>query len=55
VDVIELQRMGMVFQKSNPFPMSVYENVVYSSRRRCAMALDDVCERSLRGGHLGMK
>ena len=33
VDVIELRkRMGMVFQKSNPFPMSIYENVVYSLR-----------------------
>ena len=33
VDVIELRkRMGMVFQKPNPFPMSVYENVVYSLR-----------------------
>ena len=33
VDVIELRRrMGMVFQKSNPFPMSVYENVVYPLR-----------------------
>ncbi len=53
VDVIELRkRMGMVFQKSNPFPMSIYENVVYSLRidgvtdRR---TLDEVCERSLRG------
>ena len=33
VDVIELRkRMGMVFQKPNPFPMSIYENVVYSLR-----------------------
>ncbi len=33
VDVIELRkRMGMVFQKSNPFPMSIYENVVYALR-----------------------
>jgi phosphate transport system ATP-binding protein len=56
VDVIELRkRMGMVFQKSNPFPMSVYENVVYPLRidgvsdRR---TLDAVCERSLRGAAL---
>jgi phosphate transport system ATP-binding protein len=56
VDVIELRkRMGMVFQKSNPFPMSVYENVVYALRidglndRR---TLDEVCERSLRGAAL---
>ncbi|MEN8149756.1 MAG: ATP-binding cassette domain-containing protein, partial [Planctomycetota bacterium] len=33
VDVIELRkRMGMVFQKSNPFPMSIFENVVYPLR-----------------------
>src|SRR5262245_4115266 len=56
VDVIELRkRMGMVFQKSNPFPMSIYENVVYPLRidgiadRRL---LDEVCERSLRGAAL---
>jgi len=56
VDVIELRkRMGMVFQKSNPFPMSVYENVVYSLRIdgvRDRRVLDDVCERSLRGAAL---
>jgi phosphate transport system ATP-binding protein len=45
----------MVFQKSNPFPMSIYENVVYPLRidgiadRRL---LDEVCERSLRGSAL---
>ena len=56
VDVIELRkRMGMVFQKSNPFPMSIYENVVYPLRidgetRRDV--LDEVCERSLRGAAL---
>lgn len=53
VDVIELRkRMGMVFQKSNPFPMSVYENVVYPLRidgERNKAVLDEVCERSLRG------
>jgi phosphate transport system ATP-binding protein len=56
VDVIELRkRMGMVFQKPNPFPMSIYENVVYSlridgeSNRR---VLDEVCQRSLRGAAL---
>ena len=33
IDVIELRkRMGMVFQKPNPFPMSIFENVVYSLR-----------------------
>lgn len=53
VDVIELRkRMGMVFQKSNPFPMSIYENVVYSLRIdgvRNRSLLDEVCEKSLRG------
>jgi phosphate transport system ATP-binding protein len=56
VDVIELRkRMGMVFQKPNPFPMSIYENVVYPLRvdgERSKAVLDEVCERSLRGGAL---
>jgi phosphate transport system ATP-binding protein len=56
VDVIELRkRMGMVFQKSNPFPMSIYENVVYPLRidgERDRRVLDEVCERSLRGAAL---
>jgi phosphate transport system ATP-binding protein len=53
VDVIELRkRMGMVFQKPNPFPMSIYENVVYPLRidgENDKRVLDEVCERSLRG------
>jgi phosphate transport system ATP-binding protein len=53
IDVIELRkRMGMVFQKPNPFPMSIYENVVYPLRidgERNRAVLDEVCERSLRG------
>jgi len=56
VDVIELRkRMGMVFQQSNPFPMSVYENVVYPLRidgERNKSVLDDVAERSLQGAAL---
>ncbi len=56
VDVIELRkRMGMVFQKPNPFPMSIYENVVYPLRIdgvRDRRALDDVCRRSLTGAAL---
>jgi phosphate transport system ATP-binding protein len=56
VDVIELRkRMGMVFQKSNPFPMSVYENVVYPLRidgENRKGVLDEVCERSLQGAAL---
>jgi len=56
VDVIELRkRMGMVFQKSNPFPMSIYENVIYPLRidgEKNRSVLDEVCERSLRGAAL---
>ncbi|MGE0145533.1 MAG: phosphate ABC transporter ATP-binding protein PstB [Planctomycetota bacterium] len=56
VDVIELRkRMGMVFQKPNPFPMSIFENVVYSLRidgERDKRVLREVCERALRGAAL---
>ena len=56
MDVIELRkRMGMVFQKPNPFPMSIYENVVYSLRidgETNRGVLDEVCELSLRGSAL---
>jgi phosphate transport system ATP-binding protein len=56
VNVIELRkRMGMVFQKSNPFPMSIHENVVYPLRIdgvRDRRVLEEVCERSLRGAAL---
>jgi len=56
VDVIELRkRMGMVFQKSNPFPMSIYENVVYPLRvdgERRKQVLDEVVERSLQSAAL---
>ncbi len=56
VDVIELRkRMGMVFQKPNPFPMSIYENVIYPLRidgERNKAVLDEVCEHSLRGAAL---
>jgi phosphate transport system ATP-binding protein len=56
VDVIELRkRMGMVFQKPNPFPLSIFENVVYPLRidgERDRRVLDEVCERSLRGAAL---
>ncbi len=56
MDVIDLRkRMGMVFQKPNPFPMSIYENVVYSLRidgERDRGVLDEVCEVSLRGAAL---
>jgi phosphate transport system ATP-binding protein len=56
VDVIELRkRMGMVFQKSNPFPMSIFENVVFALRlagERKKGVLMEVCEKSLRGAGL---
>jgi phosphate transport system ATP-binding protein len=56
VDVIELRkRMGMVFQKSNPFPMSIFENVVYPLRidgERDRGVLAEVCESSLRSAGL---
>jgi len=52
VDVIELRkRVGMVFQKSNPFPKSIYENVAYGLRLQGVSnrsELDDTVERSLR-------
>jgi phosphate transport system ATP-binding protein len=55
-DVIEVRRrVGMVFQKSNPFPKSVYENVVYGLRIAGIddrAVLDEACERSLRGAAL---
>ena len=56
IDVIALRkRMGMVFQKPNPFAMSIYENVVYPlrvdgvSNRK---VLDETCERALKGAAL---
>ena len=53
VDVNELRRrIGMVFQKPNPFPMSIYDNVAYGPRTHGITAraeLDDIVERSLRG------
>ena len=56
IDVIQLRKcLGMVFQKSNPFPMSIFENVVYSLRIdgiRHHATLNEVCERSLRGAAL---
>ena len=53
VDVSELRRqIGMVFQKPNPFPMSIYDNIAYGPRThgvRNKAKLDDIVERSLRG------
>jgi len=56
IDVIGLRRhIGMVFQKSNPFPKSVYENVVYGLRvsgRNNKAELDEAVERSLKAAAL---
>src|SRR5919198_787445 len=56
LDVTELRkRVGMVFQKSNPFPKSIYENVAYGPRIlgvRRGRDLDPIVERSLRAAAL---
>jgi phosphate transport system ATP-binding protein len=56
VDVIALRkRTGMVFQKSNPFPKSIYENVVYGLRidgQNRRSVLDEAVERSLQSAGL---
>jgi len=56
MEVNELRkRIGMVFQKSNPFPKSVYENIAYGPRIhgvRDRHALDEIVERSLRAAAL---
>ena len=52
-DVNELRRqIGMVFQKPNPFPMSIYDNIAYGPRThgiKSRAKLDDIVEKSLRG------
>jgi phosphate transport system ATP-binding protein len=56
LEVIALRkRIGMVFQKSNPFPKSIYENVVFALRmagQSDRKTLDEVAEQSLRGAAL---
>jgi phosphate transport system ATP-binding protein len=56
VDVNELRkRIGMVFQKSNPFPKSIYDNVAYGPRVhgvKSRTLLDEIVERSLRNAAL---
>jgi len=56
LEVISLRkRVGMVFQKSNPFPKSIYENVIYSLRvsgQNDRRVLDDVVEESLKAAAL---
>lgn len=54
VDVVELRkRIGMIFQKSNPFPKSVYENVAFGLRiggfgKKSKSDIDEIVERSLK-------
>jgi phosphate transport system ATP-binding protein len=56
VDVIELRkRVGMVFQKSNPFPKTIYDNIAFGLRLQGITSkarLDEVIEKSLRGAAL---
>lgn len=54
VDAVELRRrIGMVFQKPNPFPKSIYDNVAFGPRLNGQRSgLDDVVEQSLRGAAL---
>lgn len=56
IDITDLRkRVGMVFQKSNPFPKSIHENVAYGPRLqglKNRTVLDEIVERSLRGAGL---
>jgi len=57
MDVIQLRRrVGMIFQRSNPFPMSIYENAAYGVRvnglTRDRLKLDEIVERTLRAAAL---
>ena len=56
IDVTKLRkRIGMVFQKPNPFPMSIYDNIAYGPRlhgRNSRAQLDQIVEESLRGAAL---
>lgn len=55
-DVVELRRrVGMVFQRSNPFPKSIFDNIAYGPRihgQRNKAALNDIVEKSLRNAAL---
>jgi phosphate transport system ATP-binding protein len=57
VDAVEVRRrIGMVFQKANPFPKSIYENIAYGPRingwRGSKAEMDELVEKSLRGASL---
>lgn len=59
MDVNHLRkRVGMVFQKPNPFPMSIYDNIAYGPRThgiRSKAKLDEIVEKSLRMLRFGMR
>ena len=56
IDVYQLRkRVGMVFQKPNPFPMSIYDNVAYGPRThgiKDKKTLDEIVEKSLKGAFI---
>lgn len=56
IDVNELRReIGMVFQKPNPFPMSIYDNIAYGPRThgiKSKAKLDEIVEQSLRNAYI---
>jgi len=56
VDVVDLRKqVGMVFQRANPFPMSIYDNVAYGPRIhgiKNRIALDEIVEKSLKAAAL---
>lgn len=56
VDVVDLRkRVGMVFQRPNPFPMSIYDNIAYGPRihgNKDKKKLDEIVEKSLKGAAL---
>jgi len=52
-DVVELRKnVGMVFQKPNPFPMSIYENIAYGPRIHGVKNVDKIVEESLKDAAL---
>ena len=53
IDVVEIRKkIGMVFQKPNPFPMSIYDNIAYGPKIHGAKNIDKIVERSLKDAAL---
>lgn len=53
IDVVEIRkRIGMVFQKPNPFPMSIFDNIAYGPRIHGAKNIEEIVERSLKDAAL---